>query len=224
SKLSHCCLYEGQQVTASLNNTVFVEDARSTVECILRCQRLEKTPLYTEEKKCYCFGKFEEQSSNESKTGTIFKKVSIVGDEMEDKTVNYNLIGTLEMICTSDTGRMCEYHGSFVLNIGSLPVNQNITIWSVPQLSFLSIIVGNVHTVQINHQFKEKKSFTTSELELITFDGAIQEYDFETKTSNVLGDFNGQSFIAKDIFQADGRKIINGDTGYATITLQFVKT
>ena len=75
SKISRCCLYEGQQVE-TLNNATFVEAARSTVECTLRCQRLKKTPFYTEEEKCYCVEAVEAQKrSNESYSGIIFKEV-----------------------------------------------------------------------------------------------------------------------------------------------------
>ena len=136
--------------------------------------------------------------------------------------MDYKITGTLKICCTTDAGSKCEYHGDFMLNIGSLPENQNITVWSRPHTSYFSKSIAVVHSVQIDHQFKEHESFATSELELVTLSGAIQEYDSET--SNVLGDFNGESFAAKDVFQVDGQKRINGDTCYAEVILKFVKT
>ena len=74
---SFCCFYEGQQVETSLNNKTFVESARSTVECTLRCQRLKKTPFFTGEKKCFCLdgGPINDNSANATQTGTLFEKV-----------------------------------------------------------------------------------------------------------------------------------------------------
>ena len=72
---SLCYLYEIQQVETSLENAFCVETARSTVECTLQCQRLKKTPFYTDKEKCYCLDASEEDKEDLKINGEIFEKV-----------------------------------------------------------------------------------------------------------------------------------------------------
>ena len=69
-------LYESQRVETSLDNGIFVESARSTVECTLHCQRLKKTPFYGDEKKCYCLVVFIDGTNIEQ--GISFEKVNLL--------------------------------------------------------------------------------------------------------------------------------------------------
>ena len=76
SALALCCLYKGRQVETSLENSIFVESARSTIECTLQCQRLKKTTFYTDDEKCYCLVAFIDGTNVEQ--GITFEKVNLL--------------------------------------------------------------------------------------------------------------------------------------------------
>ncbi|XP_066915319.1 uncharacterized protein [Clytia hemisphaerica] len=79
-----CCLYKSDQVQTSVDNATFVEFARSAVECTFQCQRLKKTPFYTEDKKCYCLDKVQDSVYTEDvKNGLIYKKAEFSYEERQ---------------------------------------------------------------------------------------------------------------------------------------------
>uniref|UniRef100_A0A7M5X4T7 Uncharacterized protein n=1 Tax=Clytia hemisphaerica TaxID=252671 RepID=A0A7M5X4T7_9CNID len=222
-----CCLYEGQQVTASLNNTVSVENARSSVECILRCQRLKKTPLYTEEKKCFCFNGHPtiHNSTNTTKTGRIFEKVKFGEGETDfepakpNPIVRYSMIGTLSMMCTSDPNNNCEYYGNFLLSIGRLPQNQNIQLWSLAQNKFSRQPVGRPWVVTFVHSFDEYESYVTDPNEFIVLDGMIKESD--SGSDDLIADFDGELLAVTDLFGTfKTKKVTQSNGDYAEVGLR----
>ncbi|XP_066930582.1 uncharacterized protein [Clytia hemisphaerica] len=224
--LGHLCIivcYVSYEITnlvsSSLEEPEEIKGPRSITECVMRCQRKTKEGFYTNGNKCFCHSGVVE---NQGDTSGVSTKENELNNE--DKSIlvlhSYRLDFTLEIWLEWDgAAGSYEPYGQIYLNIGNFNVNQDVDMWNIAKLNYLSVPNKVSYFVSHSHTFQESEVFAY--IGNITAHGNVWESDYGV--DDHIATPNGDVFQMKEILNHYITRHYPGSGSYIEISLKVTK-
>lgn len=172
---------------------------------------------------------FEEDSDD--KVTITLQLGPVIGDEEPPSLINYVLTVNFKFSCDDDgwTEQYYEPYGSFSIDIGERPLNQEKLIWQWYRKDSGSheIRIGKSYeheTVTID--FMEEEGFMFSESAIngkVILHGKVMEADGSQSADDVIGNFDGKSIEAWTLTESKTYTFPHDSEDRVKITLQITK-